>query len=102
MSIGLATDNSLDLKRRILIFLSQRGVSSVRRLNIEVNGGTVTFRGTVPSFYERQLCLCSQYVPGVRKLVDELKVEIPFEKTLKSPQPHLRQKNADRRQSVTL
>ncbi len=67
---------ALELKRRIIIFLSQKGVSTVRLLSIEVRGGTVTFRGTVASFYERQLCLSCWRLPGVRKLVDELDVEL--------------------------
>ena len=78
---------SCDLKRRIMIFLSQRGVSSVRRLNIEVSGGTVTLQGTVCSFYERQLCHCCKHVAGVLKLVDELKVELPSSTT--PPVPHI-------------
>jgi hypothetical protein len=80
MSSGLALSTekaASELKRRIIIFLSQKGVSSVRLLDIEVADGTVTFRGTVSTFFERQLCLSCQYVPGVRKIVDELKVEIP-------------------------
>ena len=78
MSSGLVQDaTTSDLKRRIIIFLSQKGVSSVRRLNIKVIDETVTFHGTVCSFYERQLCLSCQYLPGVRKVVDDLKVELP-------------------------
>lgn len=80
MSFGLTepTDaTSCDLKRRIMIFLSQRGVSSPQRLNIEVSGGTVTLHGTVGSFSERQLCHCCKHVAGVLHLVDELKVELP-------------------------
>jgi len=78
MSSGLVqcADAVSELKRRIVIFLSQKGITSVRRLNIEVKDGTVTLRGTVASFYERQLCLSCRFLPGVRKLVDELKVEI--------------------------
>jgi hypothetical protein len=79
MSSGLALDANeaaSELKRRIVIFLSQKRVSSVRLLDIEVSHGTVTLRGTVPSFYERQLCLSCQHIPGVRKVVDDLKVEI--------------------------
>ena len=78
MTSGLAQDThktSSDLKNRIISCLSQRGVS--RRLDIEVQDGTVTLRGTVPSFYQRQLCLCCKYVPGVRAVVDELRVEMP-------------------------
>ena len=66
-----------DLKRRIILFLSRNGVASVRRLDVEATDGTVTLRGTVNSFYERQLCLSCQYVAGVRRVVDELKVEVP-------------------------
>ena len=72
------TDKSTsDLKQRINIFLSQKGLRSLRRLNIEVTDGTVTFSGTVSSFYERQLCHTCKCVAGVRKLVDDLKVEVP-------------------------
>ena len=67
----------LDLKHRIVIFLSETGVSSLPRLDIEVTNGIVTFCGTVASFYERRLCLSCQHVPGVREVVDDLKVEVP-------------------------
>ncbi len=68
--------SSREIKRRITNLLWQRGVSSLRRLNIEVKNGTVTVRGTVASFYQRQLCLsCCQHVPGVFRMVDEIKVE---------------------------
>ena len=70
--------NSQDIQRRITNVLWQRGVASLRRLDIEVANGTVILRGTVRSFYERQLCLvCTQHVPGVFNLVDEIKVEWP-------------------------
>ena len=68
--------SSWEIKRRITSLLFQRGVSSLRRLRIEVDGGTVTLRGGVASFYERQLCLsCCRRVPGVFKLVDEIDVD---------------------------
>jgi len=68
--------NSGEIKRRITILLGQRGVSSLRRLNIDVEDGTVTLRGRVTSFYERQLCLsCCRHVPGVFNLVDEIDVD---------------------------
>jgi len=68
-------ENAFELKRRINIFLSQKGVLSLHRLNIKVEGGTVTFQGRAASFYERQLCHSCKYVAGVRELVDNLKVE---------------------------
>ena len=69
---------SLDLRQRITRFLQQRGVPSVKRLQIEVSGGIVTLRGTVSSFYERQLCIsCCEHVAGVMRLVDDLQVQLP-------------------------
>ncbi len=65
-----------DLKRRVELLLQQKGVSSLPRLNIEVEGGQVMLQGTVRSFYERQLCLCCQHIAGVSRVVDELKVEL--------------------------
>jgi osmotically-inducible protein OsmY len=65
-----------DLKRRIELCLQQKGVSSLPRLNIDVESGQVMLRGTVRSFYERQLCLCCQHVAGVLRVIDDLKVEL--------------------------
>jgi len=83
----LIDKGSAELGRRLRIYMSQRGVASLQRLSIEVDGGIVTLRGTVSSFYERQLCLCCQHVAGVIRLVDDLKVESPFEKTLDARPP---------------
>lgn len=65
-----------DLKRRVKLFLQQKGVWSLPLLNIEVEGGQVMLQGTVRSFYERQLCLSCQHVAGVSRVVDELKVNV--------------------------
>ena len=67
---------AFDLKRRIGIFLSQKGISPGQRLSVDVTNDTVTFRGTVDSYYERQLCLACQHVPGVRRVVDDLEVGV--------------------------
>ncbi len=63
--LGHGTDEAaLDLKRRISIFLSQKGVSSVRLLNIEVTNGTITFLripirlGKLQSFLPREATNC--------------------------------------------
>lgn len=64
------------LKRRVFFFLAQRGISWLSRISIEIEGGRLTFRGTVRSFYERQLCLACRRFPGVEELVDELEVEV--------------------------
>ena len=68
------SESESDLKRRIDIFLTQKGISPSSRLHVDVGYDTVTFEGTVDSFYERQLCLACQHVPGVRNVVDGLKV----------------------------
>ncbi len=65
---------ALNLKRRIDLFLSQKGISPSQRLRVDVTNDTVTFRGSVDSFYERQLCLACQHIPGVRQVVDHLEV----------------------------
>lgn len=65
-----------DLKRRVLLFLQQKGVSSLPRVSIEVESGQVTLQGTVGSFHERQLFLCCRHVAGVLRVVDDLQVEL--------------------------
>ena len=55
-----------DLKRRIINFLSQRHISALRRINVDVTNGTVEIRGKVNSYYEKQVCLtCCKRVAGV-------------------------------------
>jgi len=82
MTTQSTDDAGWDVKRRITNLLCQRGMRTLRRVDIEFERGTVTLRGTVGSYYERQLCLaCSQHVPGVYKLVDEIKVEWPDNST---------------------
>ena len=76
-----------DLKRRVELFLQLKGVSSLPRLSIEVEGGQVLLQGTVRSFYERQLCLCCKHVAGVLKVVDELKVELTGRPYSRGQQP---------------
>ena len=47
----------------------------LQRIQVQSDNGTVTIRGNVSSFYQRQLCInCSRRVAGVVRLVDELTV----------------------------
>ena len=47
----------------------------MRRLSIEAEGGTVTLRGSVFTFYEKQLSQqCPRRVAGVRRLIDMIVV----------------------------
>jgi osmotically-inducible protein OsmY len=67
-----------ELERRVVNYLSGRHVPGLRRLEVEARNGTVTVRGQVHSFYEKQLCQdCCRRVAGVVKLVDA--VEVAYE-----------------------
>jgi osmotically-inducible protein OsmY len=67
--------NDRELKARIVNFLSRQNVPSLRMLNVTANTGVVTIRGSVRSFYHKQLCLsCCQRVAGVVRIHDEIDV----------------------------
>ena len=85
MVMSAATHGSdLDLERRVLGFLAGRFIPALRRLAIEAEGGVVTVRGQVSSFYEKQVALhCCQRVAGVRELIDAVDVESPILASLK-------------------
>jgi osmotically-inducible protein OsmY len=71
----LPCERDSDLRRRIVNFLHQRHVPSLRTIEVDVQEGVVTMRGGVESFYHKQLCLnCCQRVAGVVRLVDEIQV----------------------------
>lgn len=75
MSAGNRTSD-LDLERRVLNYLAGRFMPALRRLAIEAEGGVVTVRGQVSSFYEKQMALtCCQRVAGVHELIDAVDVE---------------------------
>ena len=64
-----------DLERRVVSYLCGRHVPSLRHLSVLADNGTVTLRGQVRSFYEKQLCQhCCRRVAGVVKLIDDVDV----------------------------
>lgn len=64
-----------DLERRIMSYLARRHVPGLRQLEVVANNGTVTLRGQVRSFYEKQLSQhCCRRVAGVLKLIDAIDV----------------------------
>ena len=64
-----------DLERRIVNYLYARQVPALRTISVQADNGTVTLRGEVFSFYQKQLCIsCSRRVAGVLGLVDEIEV----------------------------
>ncbi|HET6882328.1 MAG TPA: BON domain-containing protein [Pirellulales bacterium] len=64
-----------DLERRVVNYLAERHVPALRYLEVEAHNGTVTLRGRVQSFYEKQLCqaVCRR-VAGVVRFVDAIDV----------------------------
>ncbi len=64
-----------DLERRVVNYLSGRQVSALRGILVQADNGTVTLRGEVFSFYQKQLCIqCSRRVAGVINLIDRIEV----------------------------
>lgn len=70
-----ADDADRDLERRITNYLARRHLPGLRQLEVKANNGTVTLRGQVRSFYEKQLSQhCCRRVAGVLKLIDAIDV----------------------------
>jgi osmotically-inducible protein OsmY len=64
-----------DLERRVLNFLRGWQMPGLRNVEVQAADGTVTLRGTVNSFYEKQLSQqCCRRVAGVLKLIDSISV----------------------------
>jgi len=77
--VSLAEDRILlsdrDLEHQVRIQLLDRSSAVVRQVVVKADSGTVTLRGTVTSFYQKQLCIqACRCVPGVVTLVDEVEV----------------------------
>lgn len=70
-----SVEADVDLERRVFQFLLDRHMPGLRRLSVEAEAGTVTLRGNVRTFYEKQLCqsICRR-VAGVRQIVDQVSV----------------------------
>ncbi len=60
-----------DLSQRVRLFLIGSNVPGLRHIAVEVEGTTVTLRGAVRTFYEKQLAvrLCRR-VAGVIQVID--------------------------------
>jgi osmotically-inducible protein OsmY len=70
-----ALQDDTDLERRVRIYLASQSRPALRGVEVQVTDGTVTLRGLVSSFYEKQLSVhLAARVAGVRRLEDELLV----------------------------
>jgi len=64
-----------ELRQRVALYLLHNGHAPVRRLSVSAKDGVVCLRGTVPTYYVRQLGVeCARRVAGVRELVDQIEV----------------------------
>lgn len=74
MSLGTLTSDK-DLEQRVSRYLLDRHMPGLRELSVKARGGTVTLRGRVRTFYEKQLCshICRR-VAGVIRFDDQVAV----------------------------
>lgn len=76
------TKDDIDLEHRLVNFLDARHVPGRELVHLDVHGGTVIVRGPLHSAREKWLCIeCCRHVAGVIKLVDEIVVELPRQRT---------------------
>ena len=74
-TVGSSSKADVELERRVYTFLGERGVRSLHNVEVHAREGDVVLRGTVTSFYQKQLCInCCQRVAGVRNLTDQIEV----------------------------
>ena len=63
------------LANKISTILADTNRFNLKRLSVDVQAGEVTLRGSVGSFYERQIAIQTcRIVPGIDRLVDALDV----------------------------
>lgn len=63
------------LERRITTQLAETNRASLKRLAVQVSDGSVTLRGNVASFYEKQLAIqACRVLSGVSRLIDAMEV----------------------------
>jgi osmotically-inducible protein OsmY len=63
------------LERQIASQLAETNRPGLRRLAVNVAGGSVTLRGSVASFYEKQLAIQTcRVLAGIERLIDAVEV----------------------------
>jgi osmotically-inducible protein OsmY len=64
------------LANNVRNFVASRIPAATKQVRVDAEQGTVTLRGCVRSFYQKQLWLSgSTKVAGVRRVIDEIDVE---------------------------
>jgi len=63
------------LANRITSQLAETNRANLKRLSVNVRAGEVTLRGSVGSFYERQMAIqACRELPGIGRLIDAVEV----------------------------
>jgi osmotically-inducible protein OsmY len=71
----VTNEADMGIRRRVLDYVASLQIPSLRQVRVVVENGTLLLRGEVHSFYQKQLLLsCQSRIPGVTKLVDEVRV----------------------------
>jgi len=85
------TSADSDLERRVATFLAGQHRYALRLLEVEARSGVVTIRGSVSTFYEKQLSAeLVRHVAGVIRLIDEVIVRsTPHPRSTDSSPPGL-------------
>jgi osmotically-inducible protein OsmY len=85
------TSADSDLERRVATFLAGQHRYALRLLEVEARSGVVTIRGSVSTFYEKQLSIqLVRRVAGVIRLIDEVIVQsTPHPRSTDSLSPDL-------------
>lgn len=64
-----------DVAARVRAVLELRGRMPLGQLQVHEEDGAIVLDGEVTQYYERQIALaCAQHVPGVRQIVDRIRV----------------------------
>ena len=67
------------LASRISTQLAETNRASLKRLAVDVRGGNVTLRGSVGSFYEKQIAIqACRLFPGIERLIDAVEVAAAY------------------------
>lgn len=86
-TLDSAQDRELEL--RVRTFLFTRGHTALRAVSADVRGGVVTLRGTICSYYLRQVAVgCARRVAGVREVIDDICVEVEEDTSRKARRAH--------------
>ncbi len=79
MVADVRSDSDRKLSGQVTRCLADRHMPSLRRLVVEAQAGTVTLRGHVRSFFEKQICLETlRHMTGVELYVDAIEVDTPL------------------------